>query len=112
MRAVGIEIFLWRAGDVNPLIDRVNTAKIRGLTSPARRTQLHRFSSTTIHGNLKKFRAKTVALGGITAISFGSKVRLSLICDMPMACHQSSGFKCMGSFAVLVFPVFELAVVL
>ena len=53
-----------------------------------------------------------MALGGITAISFGSKVRLSLICDMPMACHQSSGFKCMGSFAVLVFPVFELAVVL
>ena len=39
MRAVGIDVFLWRAGDVNPLIDRVDTAKIRGLTSPARRTQ-------------------------------------------------------------------------
>ncbi len=36
MRTVGIDVFLWRAGDVNPLIDRVNTAKIRGLTSPAR----------------------------------------------------------------------------
>ena len=32
MRAFGIEVFLWRAGDVNPLIDRVDTAKIRGLT--------------------------------------------------------------------------------
>ena len=39
MRTVGIDVFLWRAGDVNPLIDRVDTAKIRGLTSPARRTQ-------------------------------------------------------------------------
>ena len=27
MRAVGIDVFLWRAGDVNPLIDRVDTAK-------------------------------------------------------------------------------------
>ena len=32
-------VFLWRAGDVNPLIDRVDPAKIRGLTSPARQTQ-------------------------------------------------------------------------
>ena len=39
MRAVGIDIFRWRAGDVNPLIDRLDTARIRGLTSPARRTQ-------------------------------------------------------------------------
>ncbi len=39
MRPIGIDEFLWRAGDVNPLIDRVDTAKIRGLTSPARRTQ-------------------------------------------------------------------------
>ena len=39
MRAVEIDVFLWRAGDVNPLIDRVDTAKIRGLTSPARPTQ-------------------------------------------------------------------------
>ncbi len=34
-----MDVFLWRAGDVNPLIDRVDTEEIRGLTSPARRTQ-------------------------------------------------------------------------
>lgn len=39
MRAVGNNVFLWQEGDVNPLIDHVDTAKIRGLKSPARRTQ-------------------------------------------------------------------------
>ncbi len=36
-----MDAFLWRAGDVNPLIDRVDTVEIRGLTSPARRTTAH-----------------------------------------------------------------------
>ncbi len=37
LRAVGIDVFLRRAGDVNPLI--VDAGRIRGLTSPARRWQ-------------------------------------------------------------------------
>ena len=35
LRAIGIDVFLRRAGDVTPLIDRVDTAKIKGLTFPA-----------------------------------------------------------------------------
>ena len=36
-RAVGIDVFLRRAGDVNPLM--VDAGRIRGLTSPARQLQ-------------------------------------------------------------------------
>ena len=36
LHVVGIDRILRRAGDVNPLIDRVVAAEIRGLTSPAR----------------------------------------------------------------------------
>ena len=63
MRAVGIEIFLWRAGDVNPLIDRVDTAKIRGLTSPARRTQLHRFFINDNSWKSEEIQGKDCGLG-------------------------------------------------
>lgn len=41
LKVVGIDGFLWRAVDVNPLIDYVDTSKISGLTSPARRALRH-----------------------------------------------------------------------
>ncbi len=44
LHMVGIDRILRRAGDVNPLIDRVVAAENRGLTSPARLSLPHSFS--------------------------------------------------------------------
>ena len=49
---------------------------------------LEHFSNNDNSGNLEKFRANRVADSYITAIFFDSELRLSLTCDMPMACHQ------------------------